>query len=166
MSQEQRLRELLKKWRNEAQLDRNKQSEMNERLNRGETVTVQSISGPFKDFREGCADQLEALLNAGESAQPSDGRCNYRFEGTGNRCQLPSGHLDANVGHKWILSLEPATPTGAPEVTYTATEVNHETKCWMVKRQKSKFVCDEAEIWGASTEAEAIQMAVERGSWA
>jgi hypothetical protein len=60
-------------------------------------------------------------------------------------------------------------------MTYTATEVNHETKCWIVKRWKGEAAYpqhftnadyDGAEIWGADTEEQAIEMAKKRGSWA
>ena len=60
-------------------------------------------------------------------------------------------------------------------VIYSAAEVNQETKCWIVKRWKGEVAYpphftsadyDEAEVWGAENESQAIRMAIERESWA
>jgi hypothetical protein len=67
-------------------------------------------------------------------------------------------------------------------MTFTAMEMNSETKCWMVRRYKSdnvdvsKGLVDgrsirnddyvEAEIWGPINEGEAIKAAIARESWA
>ncbi len=56
---------------------------------------------------------------------------------------------------------------------YIAFEVNRETACWMVQREgetdderEQIGTRTEAEIWGASTDVQAIEMAKKRESWA
>jgi len=67
-------------------------------------------------------------------------------------------------------------------MTYTALEVNKATQCWMVRRYQSDNVDEqkglvdgrsmrnsdyvEAELWGAETAAQAIEMAKKREGWA
>jgi len=50
------------KWREAAEVDRKANAELNARLNAGETVTIQTITGLYKDHREACADELETRL--------------------------------------------------------------------------------------------------------
>ncbi len=74
-SREERLVQLVAKWRDEACTERAKSREINERLRRGETVRMtasafSAIDGfvQFVDHREICANELEAALR--ESAPP------------------------------------------------------------------------------------------------
>lgn len=52
----------IERWRASAEKDRTENAEMNARLNRGETVTINSTAGPYLDQREACAAELEADL--------------------------------------------------------------------------------------------------------
>lgn len=65
------LKELEARWREHATADKAKSREINERLQRGETVTmtartIGSIEGfvEFADYRERCADEIAAVREA------------------------------------------------------------------------------------------------------
>jgi hypothetical protein len=56
---------------------------------------------------------------------------------------------------------------------YTAEQKDKQNQCWMVRRQpetdserKEVETRTEAELWGAASEQEAIEMAKARESWA
>lgn len=53
---------LLPRWRDRAALQRDANNELNERLRRGETVTIETTTEPHRDLREICAEELEAAI--------------------------------------------------------------------------------------------------------
>jgi hypothetical protein len=107
MTPERELRELIAKWRKDATVDRKKNAEMNARLQAGETVMIDTIFGPYKDLREGCADELEKLLAVAPAPtdEPEYVECPACSE---------AGGADRSVKHKPPICKAPAPTPATP----------------------------------------------------